>query len=108
MTEPTVPLADVFAKELLTQRYAGQIVGTLGCWDRVIITGTLTEVCHVEAVEGRLRRDNIRCFDFEVFAEPLRDQVQDHALLKACAVGPVDLGSANQWNSERQHRRQFF
>ena len=70
--------ADAAEKELLTQRYAGQIVGILGCWHRVIITGTLTEVCHTGAVEGWLRRNNIRCFDLKVFAEALWDQVRDH------------------------------
>jgi hypothetical protein len=87
MTEPSSPVADVSEKELLTQRYAEQILGTLGCWDRVIITGTLTDVCHAGAVEAWLRRDKIRCFDLKVFAEPLRDQVRDHALLTARAAG---------------------
>jgi hypothetical protein len=87
MTEPTPPPANVPEKELLTQRYADQIVGTLGCWDRVIITGTLTDVCHAGAVEAWLRRDNIRCFELKVFAEPLRDQVRDHAILTARAAG---------------------
>jgi hypothetical protein len=70
----------------LTQRYADHIAGTLGCWDRVIITGTLTDVCHAGAVEGWLRRDNIRCFDLKVFAEPLRAAVRDHALTTARAA----------------------
>jgi hypothetical protein len=30
-----------------------------------------------------LRRDNLRCLDLKVFAEPLRDQVCDRALLRA-------------------------
>mgnify|MGYP000010133137 CR=1 FL=1 len=87
MSKPTLASADPPQVELLTQRYADHIVGTLGCWDRVIITGTLTEVCHAGAVEGWLRRDNIRCFDLKVFAEPLRDAVREHALLMARAAG---------------------
>ena len=42
----TTPPAAAPEQELLTQRYADQIAGTLGCWGRVIITGSLTEVCH--------------------------------------------------------------
>ena len=52
MAEPTSPPPEAAEKELLTQRYADQIVGTLGCWDRGIIAGTLTDVCHAGAVEG--------------------------------------------------------
>jgi hypothetical protein len=40
MSEPTPAPADTPSAELLTRRYADQIAGTLGCWDRVIITGT--------------------------------------------------------------------
>jgi hypothetical protein len=86
MAEPTPTAAETPQVELLTQRYADQIMGTLGCWDRVIITGTLTDVCHAGAVEGWLRRDNIRCFDLKLFAEPLRDAVRDHAILMARAA----------------------
>src|SRR5574342_651662 len=87
MAEPTCCSADASEQELLSQRYAEQIVGILGCWDRVIITGTLTDVCHAGAVEGWLRRDNLRCFDLKVFAEPLRNTVRDHAILAARAAG---------------------
>src|SRR5829696_7802027 len=87
MSEPIPACTNSPQVELLTQRYADQIVGTLGCWDRVIITGTLTDVCHAGAVEGWLRRDNIRCFDLKVFAEPLRNQVRDHAVTMARAAG---------------------
>lgn len=71
----------------MTQRYADQIVGTLGCWDRVVITGTPTDVCHAGVVEGSLRRDNIRCFDLKVLSEPLRDQMSNHAILTARNAG---------------------
>lgn len=87
MAEAPPLVTDTAEKELLTQRYADQIVGTLGCWDRVIITGTLTDVCHAGAVEGWLRRDNIRCFDLKEFAEPLRDAVRDHAITSARDAG---------------------
>ena len=87
MFEPTPALAAAPENELLTRRYADRIVGTLGGWDRVIIPGTRTAVCHAGAVESWLRRDHIRCFDLKVFAEPLRDQVRDHALLTARAAG---------------------
>jgi hypothetical protein len=87
MNETSAIPAQTGEKELLTQRYADHIAGVLGCWDRVVITGTLTEVCHAGAVEAWLRRDDIRCFDLKVFAEPLRDQVRDHAILTARAAG---------------------
>lgn len=69
------------------QRYAGQIAGQLGCWDRLVVTGTLLEVGYSGALEKRLRQDNIRCFDLKIFAEPLREAMRDHAIQLARAAG---------------------
>ena len=32
--------------ELLTERHAEQIEGVLGCWDRMLIFGTLPKICY--------------------------------------------------------------
>jgi hypothetical protein len=71
----------------LISRYASQIAGQLGCFDRVIITGSLLDVCHPAALERQLHSANIRCFDLGQFAEPLRDALRDHALTLARAAG---------------------
>lgn len=68
-------------------RYASQIVGQLGCFDRVIITGSLLDVCHPAALERQLHFAGIRCFDVGVFAEPLRDALRDHAVKLAREAG---------------------
>ena len=68
-------------------RYASQIAGQLGCFDRVIITGSLMDVCHPAALERQLHFAGIRCFDLGVFAEPLRDTLRDHAMKLAREAG---------------------
>ena len=74
-------------KSKLLNRYADDIEGILGCYDRLIITGMLVDVGHPDAMTARLRQLNIRCFDLGVFAEPLRDQVRDNAILLARQAG---------------------
>lgn len=69
------------------QRYAGQIAGQLGCWDRIVVTGTLLDVGYSGALEKRLWQEGIRCFDLKVFAEPLREAMRDHAIQLARAAG---------------------
>ena len=71
----------------LLGRYAGPIDGVLGCSDRVILTGTLVDVAHPDVLRARLCALNIRCFDLKLFAEPLRDQVRDNAILLARQAG---------------------
>lgn len=71
----------------LVARYKDEIEGVLGCFDRLVVTGTLTEVAHPEAMASVLRREGIRCFDIGQFAEPLRERVRDNALEQACLAG---------------------
>ena len=71
----------------LLERYAQDIAGVLGCFNRVVVTGTLTEVAHPEAMAAVLRRERVRCFDIGLFAEPLRGRIRDNALEVARAGG---------------------
>ena len=74
-------------KSKLLDRYAKDIEGTLGCYDRLIVTGMLVDVGHPGAMTAQLRQRDIRCFDLGDFAEPLRDQVRDNAMLLARQAG---------------------
>jgi hypothetical protein len=64
---------------LLTERYADKIQGILSCPDRVIITGTIPEISHAEAMTSYLYSKKIRIFDYTKFAEPLRDEIRLNA-----------------------------
>lgn len=61
------------------ERYADRIVGTLSCFDRVVITGTLPAICHARAMEGHLRARSVRLFDYPRWAEPLREEIRANA-----------------------------
>ena len=60
-------------------RHASKIRGTLSCFDRVVITGTLTDICHAEAMARHLRVKGIRLFDYPLFAQPFREEIRAHA-----------------------------
>jgi hypothetical protein len=46
------------------ERYQEDVVGVLSCFDRVIVTGTLPDICHPKAMAGFLGSHNIRLFDY--------------------------------------------
>jgi len=71
----------------LLERYAQDIEGVLGCFDRVVVTGTLTEVAHPDAMRAVLYREGVRCFDIGQFAEPLRERIRDNAIEVARTAG---------------------
>ena len=48
----------------ITERYADKILGTLSSFDRVVITGTLPELCHPQAMAATLRTGGFRLFDY--------------------------------------------
>jgi len=64
---------------MLTERYAGKIRGILSCFDRVVITGTLPDICYADAMSSHLRSKGIRIFDYTQFVEPLRDEIRVRA-----------------------------
>lgn len=75
--------------ELLTERYAENISGVLGCFDRVVIQGTLPGFCFAGGMSLFLSRNNIRIFDYPRFAEPLRNDLRANAELIAKENGLV-------------------
>jgi hypothetical protein len=63
----------------LLDRYSEQIVGTLSCFDRVVIQGTLPGLCYAEGMTSYLKAQQVRIFDYPRFAEPYRDQIRTNA-----------------------------
>jgi hypothetical protein len=61
------------------ERHAGKIAGVVSCFDRVVIMGTLPDICYAGAMESYLRKRGTRLFDYARFAEPLRDELREHA-----------------------------
>jgi hypothetical protein len=64
---------------MLTDRYASRIRGVLSCFDRILITGTLPDICHARAFTRELNRRDIRIFEFRQFAQPLREGIRQNA-----------------------------
>ena len=62
-----------------SERHAEKIAGVMSCLDRVVITGTLPDICHAEAATRYLFNHKIHIFDYTKFAEPLQDQIRSHA-----------------------------
>jgi len=72
----------------LLDRYASRIAGVLSSFDRVVMTGTLTDICHPTAMSAWLVLHGIRIFDYaKKFAEPLRDEIRKNAEAVARAAG---------------------
>ena len=60
-------------------RHADKIRGVLACFDRVVLTGTLPDLCHADAMARFLGTRQIRLFDYPRWAEPFRDTIRTHA-----------------------------
>ena len=77
--------------ELLTDRFKDQIAGVLGCWDRVLIFGTLPKICYAEGMTSYLDAKQVRIFDYPKFAELFRDRLRENA---------ERLGGSTIWSNE--------
>jgi hypothetical protein len=65
--------------ETFIARHADKIRGLLSCFDRVVLTGTLPDLCHADAMARFLGARQIRLFDYPRWAEPFRDTIRTHA-----------------------------
>jgi hypothetical protein len=63
----------------LLERYADRIRGILSCFDRVVLTGTLPEICHAAAMASYLTARGIRLFDYPQWAQPYREKIRENA-----------------------------
>lgn len=73
---------------LLTDRYIGEIDGVLHCYDRVVVSGHLEDICYAKGMTKYLYNQGIRIFDYgKQFAEPLRDAIRSNAQAVAEAQG---------------------
>ena len=76
--------------ELLTTTYKDKILGTLSCFDRIIITGTLPQICYAQGMTSYLYSKGIRIFDYAHFVEPFKDDLRSNAEQQAKENG-IDI-----------------
>jgi hypothetical protein len=86
------------------ERHQSNIAGVLSCFDRVIITGTLPEIGHAEAMALHLSAQQVRLFDFPRWAEPLRDEIRAHAEQLAAEAG-LEIEFIRSFRSFRKEER---
>jgi hypothetical protein len=65
-------------KMLITERYASSISGTISCFDRVILQGTLNPIGHPQGMTSFLYSKGIRIFDFPQWAKDYTDKIRAH------------------------------
>ena len=65
--------------DLLTTTYQNKIAGTLSCLDRVIITGTIPQICYSQGMTSYLYSQNIKIFDYAKFAGPFKEELRTNA-----------------------------
>ncbi len=64
---------------LLTTTYRDKISGTLSCFDRIIITGRIPQICYSQGMTSYLYSHNFRIFDYAKFAEPFKELLPSNA-----------------------------
>lgn len=78
--------------DTLLDRYGSRIVGMVGCFDRVVIQGTMPLLCFPGGMESLLNARGMKLFDYPKFAEPFRDQIRVNAEALAKAAGlPIEF-----------------
>jgi len=75
------------AQQPLIERYRARLHGVLSCYDRLVVTGTLPQVCYAAGMTSFLSARSVRIFDYPRFAEPLREVIRTRAQELAQSAG---------------------
>jgi hypothetical protein len=74
-------------RKLLDARFPDVITGVLSCYDRLMLQGTLPNICFAGGMEQYLRRCGIAYKDHTQWASPLADRIENRAAALAVAEG---------------------
>jgi len=95
----------VMKLDLFTKRHASKIQGILSCLDRVIITGTIPEICYTGGMSSLLNAMKIRIFDYTKWAEPLREEIRANAE-RLARVNGLEIEFIRRKNFKKEDRVQ--
>jgi hypothetical protein len=85
------------------ERHSHKIIGTIGCFDRIIIQGTLPDICHPRAITGFFHKHGIRIFDFKPWAAPMRDEINENIKAIAAEKG-IEIEHLRRWKDSKEER----
>lgn len=71
----------------LADLHNDKIIGTLSCFDRVIVSGNLPDIGYADAMRRYLGMHDILLFNYQSWAEPLRDAIIANAEALAAEAG---------------------
>jgi hypothetical protein len=89
--------------EAFLTRHAAQICGVSSCFDRVVIMGSLPDICYADGMAAHLSAHHVRLFDFPRWAEPLRDQLRVNAEALATEAG-LEIDFIRRKNFRKEER----
>lgn len=87
-----------------SERHADKIMGVISCFDRVIIQGTLPDICHPKAITTFFYDHGVRIFDFKQWAAPMRDEIK-HNIDTLAAENDVEIEFVRKQKDFRKEQR---
>jgi hypothetical protein len=99
----TAPHLDSDSAGDLVSRFADQLLGSLRCFDRVIMHGTLIDVAHPGALLVSMQAAGFKPRDLARFAEPITTQVRDHIIGLARRNG-IEIEMVTRKNFRQEDR----
>lgn len=65
--------------KLLTEIYKSEIAFVLSSYDRLIISGTIPEICFSQGMTSYMYKKGLKIFDYPKFAEPFKGIIKANA-----------------------------
>ena len=86
------------------ERHQDKIAGVIGCFDRLIIKGTLSSIGYDRAMERHLRSQGVLINDYQQWASSKRDEIKSNAERLASEAG-IEIEHVRSSKSFRKEQR---
>jgi hypothetical protein len=84
-------------------RHSDKIKGIFSCIDRLVIQGTVPEICYPGAITNYFFMHGIRIFDFKKWAAPMRDEINENAK-QIAQKNSIDIEFIRKKNFRKEKR----
>jgi hypothetical protein len=91
----------------LTERYKDKISGVIGCYNRIVLKGTLPKLCYAGGMTDFMNKSGVKIFEYTKFVEPFREKIRPNAEMLATKnnlnIEFVRNTNARKENIEKKH-----
>lgn len=89
---------------MFTERYEDKIIGSIGCFDRIVLIGTIPNICYAQGMTMYFSTHQLKIFDYPQWVKSLTEEIVSNAK-KIAEENRVEVEFVRKIDSFRKEKR---